>query len=70
MKLIGLVSDGVKVEMRVLFTNGIIYKLFKSLFYRLVLFRTQQYKNGNDAWTETHQFFQNSFPHETRCSGQ
>ena len=53
MKLINLASERVKVEMaRVLFTNGIIFKLFKSLFYRLVFFRTQHYKNSGDARTQ------------------
>ena len=55
--------------MAVLFTNGIIHELLKSLFYRLVLLRTNEDKNGGDTWTHAHQFLQNSFAYETRCTG-
>ena len=36
-----------------LFTNGIIYELLKSLFYRLVFLWSHKDKNSDDAWTHT-----------------
>ena len=54
-----------KNSIGILFTNWIVNELPKSFFYRLVLFWTNEEKNGCDTWTHTQQFLQDAFPYKT-----